>query len=49
MGKKNIDEITVPELLAVLRQIEHRGKLVIAHRALEIMDKFFVMVLQQAD
>lgn len=34
IGKKNIVEITAPELLAVLRQIEHRGKLETAHRAL---------------
>jgi integrase len=41
MGKRPINEITAPELLAVVRRIENRGALETAHRALSECGRVF--------
>jgi len=41
VGKRPIAEITAPELLAVLRRIESRGKLETAHRCLQLAGRIF--------
>jgi integrase len=41
LGTKQIHEIAAPELLAVLRQIENRGAIDIAHRALQTTGQIF--------
>ena len=41
LGSRPVSEITGPELLAALRRIESRGYLELAHRVLQICNKFF--------
>jgi integrase len=41
LGKRPITEITAPELLAVLRRVESRGKLDTAHRVRQLASKVF--------
>lgn len=41
MGAKPINEIVAPELLTVLRRIEHRGAVETAHRALQVCGQVF--------
>jgi len=41
LGTKNINDITAPELLAVLRRIESRGALETAHRVNQICGQIF--------
>jgi integrase len=41
MGDRAISEITAPELLAVIRQVEGRGALETAHRELNICGQVF--------
>jgi hypothetical protein len=50
LGKKPIDEITSPELLLSLRQIEKQGKYEMTHRMLQICSQIFnySVLLQKA-
>jgi integrase len=41
LGSKNINEITAPELLTVLRRVEHRGALETAHRINQLCGQVF--------
>lgn len=41
MGLKNINEITVPEILATLRRVESRGTLETAHRINQLCGQVF--------
>ena len=41
IGKRNINEITAPELLTVLRRVENRGALETAHRINQICGQIF--------
>jgi len=48
LGFKAIDSISAPELLKVLRLIESRDAIDIAHRALQVCGQIFLdMLLQQ--
>jgi len=41
LGPRPIAEVTAPELLAVLRKIEHRGAYDLAHRILQVASQVF--------
>ncbi|WP_297927626.1 integrase arm-type DNA-binding domain-containing protein, partial [Metallibacterium sp.] len=41
LGSRNIAEITAPQLLTVLRRIEHRGAVETAHRILQVCGQVF--------
>ncbi len=41
LGERSLAEITAPELLAVLRKVEHRGALEVAHRLLGMCGEVF--------
>ena len=41
IGSRNIAEITAPQLLTVLRRIEHRGAVETAHRILQVCGQVF--------
>lgn len=41
LGRRPVSEVTAPELLAVIRRIEHRGAIDTSHRALQVCGQVF--------